>query len=162
MLSEEVPEAGSISSVEIFGYLSEENLPTSVDDAQNFTNLASAYVAVYRPDKRNMVYTLLYEPELITHRQNSGVLYLNLSTWLVDNGDRIGVIIPGMCDDLHEPMLCPSQVNLRIPANECLSALYYNGSSSDLVLGMDQFEEILVRLNVRVRVTIENGMSKDF
>lgn len=171
LLSEPVFSKGTITNIRVFGYLGEENLITLVDAnrdaAQNgqisrFTLLIRPflYALVYRPNPSNDILTLLHGPALISHdlSSTSGFLSPDFSlNWSVMEGDRIGVLIPEMCSDSmveSAQALCPSQINLRIPASECLSALYYDPSSDEVEditeLPKNMLEEVLVKLNMMV------------
>ena len=169
---------GNIVDIRVFGYLREEDLislvNTNRDAAQNvplatFTFIIRPflYILLFRPDPLNGVLTLIRGPALVSHDLSAGSLSPDLSLdWPVMKGDFIGVLIPKMCMESMESeiTLCPSQINLKIPASRCLSALYYNPSSDEvediMELNVDQFEEVLVGLNmVAIMTPTSQGIS---
>lgn len=132
------------------------------------SSVASAYLyaLVYRLNPDTNVYSLVHGPALITHEFSPGVLPVERSDvlgWAVENGDRVGVLVPRQCmDGTDGQSMCPSYVNLVVEDGACSSALYSPGvegveSLGDLQAG--QFEEVLVKLNVEVVIAppIEAG-----
>lgn len=138
------------------------------------SSVASAYLyaLVYRLNPDTNVYSLVHGPALVTHEFSPGVLPVERSDvlgWAVENGDRVGVLVPRQCmDGTDGQSMCPSYVNLVVEDGACSSALYSPGvegveslvegvkSLGDLQAG--QFEEVLVKLNVEVVIApIEAG-----
>ena len=170
LMSTPVPSPGRITNITIYGYLSDENLIRANQNENginvpgfNLFVLPFANAVVYRLDSESNLYRLMRMSDPITHIIAPGSLAPGLTlNWPVEEGDRIGVLIPDMCDEQSNPVTCPSQVNLRVSADECLSALFYNpfDADSDDLSSIDAnlFEEVPVRLNMAA--TIEPNGSK--
>lgn len=164
-MSTPVPHSGRITNIAIYGYLSEENwIRANLDDngvdvpGFNLFVLPFANAVVYRLDAERNRYRLVQISAPITHTITPGSLAPGLTlNWPVEAGDKIGVLIPDMCEEETDPVLCPSQVNLRVSPNECLSALFYKPFDADLDddlsnIDADLFEEVPVRLNVAAKI----------
>lgn len=172
LMSDPVPRSGRISNVMAFGYLREEdvldlflaNIDVESIDSENvnFTTLPIAYVVVYRPDFLQNVYTLVHGPEALTYKFEPGIILVD---WEVEEGDRIGVILPERCETAENfdyPMVCPAKLNLRVMDGRCLSALYALLSLEDDVsrIEMNEFVEVYVDLNMAVSISLteqQNG-----
>ena len=139
------PSDGVLSNVTIFGL-----------DASNCSSATLyLYAVAYRYNAITKEYSLLHNSTLITHNcfgPNSTQLDIP-----VQKDDLIGVLIPHECIEAPDGLqMCPSQVNLRVDGDSCLTALYHQMNDPEMLMEnfpAAEFEEIVVDLNVEFYVS---------
>ena len=154
LLPDPVPFNGTVATIRIFGLFSEDNAASFL--LQDGI-LATPYVCLLmlRQSMESGSYKLVSEPRKFFHTFMPGVLNKDQLNWTVQEGDRIGVVIPCDCYVYEDQTFCPSHINLRAGPDECLSALYYEGNVlEDLndTIPVGLFQRVQTRLNLEVRI----------
>ena len=133
------------------------------------------YIILYRPTgKAQILYTMVYSPIVVFHNLDPGCLSQDDGlNWIVEEGDLLGVLIPGNCTtpedlisrndvntlnemELMEFEFCPAQIDLVNDPSQCFHALYLNsteGTPLDEIESVN-FAEIVnvsARLNIQLR-----------
>ena len=164
LLPEAVPNDGNVAEMRAYGILNYEvYIKNQIDQ---FDISMYLFFVVFRLDDDSGSYQLVHGPEMATHTIGEPTLASGLA-WPVRRGDRIGAVIPNGCfnDVTSPPFPCPSQINFRVPQNDCSAALYSPTTlSRDMNLSSsipaNQFVEEQVMLNIEAVIEQSPGMSE--
>lgn len=169
-----IPQDGTIIQLRMFGYLkndylqllndsnttnSSDTTDTSTESSNitkfTFSALPFTYLLVYRPDSERNIYSLLHGPTLVAHELVPGVLPSNGSlNWPVNEGDKVGVLIPSTCVNSSRGLMCPLHVNLRTVDGDCSTALFSSRAEDELgQIPKDEFEVVNLKLNVEAVIS---------
>lgn len=157
MFSEPIPRDTIIHRIITFGYIRDEDRSLIDSRGADVIRLYASAV-VMRKDEQRRAYRLIHGPETIAHGFFPGVLQLE---WPVREGDLVGVIIPEGCKNGSDMLLwCPSQLNVVVDSDSCLSAFFSANVSLENInemVSLDNVREVQLKLSAEVIMSATPG-----